>query len=248
MKDSRDARHPRPRRSAARAERSTAFSAARDTRPEALRVVIAARYPLVRLGLRWAIATDPGLDVVGEASTGPEAVDVALRNGPDVVVLDCDLPDWGAAEAIRQIRGPMPLAEGLVLLARGLEESARLAHAAGARGFVLKTDRTAEIPAAIRSLGRHRPYCTQAADEVVRAASLNRGKDPPVVPPSDLSPRERQVLRLVAEGRTSKEIALGLGISPKTVDVHRGSLMKKLDIHSVANLVRYAICTAVIDV
>lgn len=211
-------------------------------------VVIADDHALVRQGLRSTIEGMPGFLVVGEAANGREAVAQATKLRPHIVVLDIGMPEMNGIEATGRIREALPQTEVLILTMHESDELTRQALAAGARGFLLKSDETSHIPAALRALAKHQPYFTRTVADSVLKGYLQPPELPHEAGPADrLSAREREVLQLVAEGHTTKEIARALGISAKTVEVHRGSLMSKLDLHSVADLVRYAIRNRVIE-
>lgn len=207
-----------------------------------LRVLIADDHPLLRQGLR-ALLEREGFAVVGEAADGKEAVKLARQAKPDVAIMDLSMPLLSGLEASRTIQGE-GLAKGVVLLTVHREDHYVLeALRAGIRGYVLKSQAPEDIAAAVRQVAGGGVYLSSGLSEVLLDAYVNRRE--PVDDP--LSPRERQVLQLVAEGKTTKEVAVVLDISVKTADSHRSRLMKKLDIHETAGLVRYAIRRGVVE-
>ncbi len=213
-----------------------------------MRILIADDHEVVRKGLRSLLETEPGLEVVGEASNGREAVEKATATKPDVVVLDIGMPELNGLEATRRIVKAAPRTEVLILTVYETEEVIREVLRAGARGYVLKSDAGRLLLSAIESVSAHKPFFTSRVSELVLAGFLsgdvrNESSEPPGTP---LTPREREVLQLLAEGRTNKEVAAALGIGLKTVETHRMNLMAKLGLHSVVDLVRYAIRNGIV--
>lgn len=207
-----------------------------------LRVFLADDHPLLRNGLRGLLERE-GFTVVGEAGDGKEALKLVRQLKPDVAVLDLSMPLLSGIEAARTIQSE-GVARGVVLLTVHREDHYVLeALRAGIRGYVLKSQAPEDIAAAIRQVATGGSYLSPGLSDVLLDAYVNRRE--PVDDP--LSPRERQVLRLVAEGKTTKEVAANLEISVKTADSHRSRLMKKLDIHETAGLVRYAIRRGVVE-
>jgi two-component system response regulator NreC len=185
-------------------------------------------------------------EVCGEAADGRAAVSLAEKLAPDVVVLDLGMPELNGLEAARQIKRALPKTEVLVFTG---EESEQLIHeifAVGARSYILKSDVADHLMAAIRALGEHKHYFTSRISEVVFARYLDgdsgAGKDKT----EGLSPREREIVQLLSEGRSNKEVGGVLGISIKTVETHRAACMRKLRLDSFAGLVRYAIRNKII--
>lgn len=206
------------------------------------RVLLADDHPVMRQGLR-ALLEREGFSVVAEAADGKEAVKLARQHRPDVAALDLSMPLLSGLEAARTIQSEQ-LARGVLLLTVHREDHYVLeALRAGVRGYVLKSQAPEDIAAAIRQVASGGIYLSPGLSEVLLDAYVNRRE--PVDDP--LSPRERQVLQLVAEGKTTKEVAVVLDISVKTADSHRSRLMKKLDIHETAGLVRYAIRRGVVE-
>jgi DNA-binding NarL/FixJ family response regulator len=214
-----------------------------------LKILIADDHELIRDGLRTRLETQPGWIICGEAVNGREAVELARRHRPHVAVLDISMPELNGIDATRQIRKECPETEVLVLT---MQESDGLAHdvlAAGARGFILKTDTAHLLITAVETLSRHQPYFTGKIAELVLDGFL----DPDGTAIEDrasrgrLSPREREIAQMLAEGKSNKEIAVKLGVSVKTIDAHRANIMRKLNLHSVTELVRYAIREKLIE-
>ncbi|MDH5234892.1 MAG: response regulator transcription factor [Gemmatimonadota bacterium] len=214
----------------------------------AARILVADDHPLVRDGIKVRLEARPGWTVCCEATDGREAVALAEQHQPDIAVLDIGMPALNGLSAAQQIRKVSPGTEILILTMLESDALARDALAAGARGFLLKTDAGRLLVTAVESLLQHRPFFTGAVSEMVLAGFLD--PDDPAGARSGaerLTAREREVLQLLAEGRSSKEVAAGLRVSTKTVEVHRANLMRKLDLHSVADLVRWAVRHHVIE-
>jgi DNA-binding NarL/FixJ family response regulator len=212
------------------------------------RVLLADDHESVRSGLRFIIDAMPGWEVCGEAATGREAVDLAIALKPEIIVMDMSMPGLNGLDATRQIRKQCPGSE--ILAFTGLDEEALIHEMfeAGARGYLLKTDTNECIQAALRALAQHKSYFTAKVGEVLFAKFLF-GKDNVSTgsEPGRLSSREREVVQLLAEGRSNKEVGSMLGISMKTAETHRAAVMKKLDLASFADLVRYAIRNHIIS-
>jgi two-component system response regulator NreC len=200
------------------------------------RILLADDHVIVRQGFR-ALLEREGLDVVAEAADGHEAVRLASDLQPDVAVLDFAMPLLNGLDAAREIRRRSP-GTRLILLTVHTEDHYVLgALQAGVHGYVVKTQAAADLVRAIREVRGSAMYLSPTISRAVVEASFDKAN-----PPGDmLSPRERQVLQLVAEGKTTKEIAAVLGVSIKTADSHRARIMRKLDIHDTAGLVRFAI-------
>jgi DNA-binding NarL/FixJ family response regulator len=205
-----------------------------------LRILVVDDHELVRRGVRDLLDAQPGWEVCGEAGTGPAAVEAAERLKPDVVVLDLSLPGLHGLEVTRRILHLLPGTRILVLTMHASEELIRHVLRAGAHGYVLKSDAASLVVSAVRSLERREPFLAPRVTEVVLDGYLQRDLAEP--PPGDpLTPREREVLQLVAEGRSSKAVAALLGVAVKTIESHRASLMRKLHVRTIADLVRYAV-------
>jgi len=207
---------------------------------DALRILIVDDHAVVRRGVRALLESQPHWEVAGEATTGREAVDLAKRLQPDIVVMDLSLPALNGLDAARQILKDSPAIEVLVLTMHHSEELARNALQAGARGYVLKSDADQNLIAAVESLRQHKPFLTSAVTEFVLDDFIRHvdGGDTPRAP---ITQREREIIQLLAEGRSNKECASALGVSVKTVEAHRANIMRKLHLRSASDLVRYAV-------
>jgi len=205
---------------------------------------------IVRRGVAGVIEdARPEWEVCGEASTGREAVAAAASLKPDVVVMDISMPDMNGLEATREILKNNPGTEVLIL---SVHESDQIVHdvlAAGARGYILKQDAGTELIAALEAVRLHRVFFTARVSEVVLSGYLGRAAAGtlPDAPFSRLSPREIQIVQLVAESKSNKEVSNLLHLSVKTVESHRAHIMEKLGIHSVTELVRYAIRNNIVE-
>ncbi len=214
-----------------------------------LKILIADDHELIRVGLRARLEKQENWKVCGEAVNGRQAVEMALAMKPDVIVLDVSMPDLNGVEAARQICKAWPKAEVLILTMLESEGLVRDVLAAGARGFILKTDTARLLIPAVESLAKHEPFFTGKVSELVLGAFLDptRGARAGTAEGGRLSAREREITQLLAEARTNKEIAAKLGVSVKTVDAHRANIMRKLNLRSVTELVRYAIREKLIE-
>jgi DNA-binding NarL/FixJ family response regulator len=201
-----------------------------------LRIVLADDHLVLREGLR-ALLERSGMKVVGEASDGREAVRVASQIQPDVAVLDISMPLLNGLDAAHELLRASPKTRSIVLTMHKEEQYVTDALRAGAKGYVLKSQATTELVQAIHEVGRGGVYLSPGVSRTVVDAYLTKS----ALPEDPLTARERQVLQLVGEGKTTKEIAVLLGVSVKTAETHRTRLMQKLDIHEIAGLVRYAI-------
>lgn len=214
----------------------------------AVRILLADDHEVIRQGLRQLIDRHDGWQVCGEATTGEEATEQAMRLEPDIVILDVSMPGIATVEVISAIRAALPGTEILLFTMHEGEEMIRALLSAGARGYLLKSDPTSQILAAISALASGNPFFTPKVSESLREAFLRaikgeqRGSSW-----SLLSPREREIIQLLAEGRSNKMVATALGIRVKTVETHRATIMRKLNINSVVELVHYAVRNKVIS-
>jgi DNA-binding NarL/FixJ family response regulator len=207
-----------------------------------LRILIVDDHAVVRRGVRSLLESREGWEVCGEAATGREAVTESLRLRPDVVVMDVSLPELNGLDATRQILKAAPEIEVLMLTMHHSEELVRDVLKAGARGYVLKDDADEDLIAAIENLRRHEPFLTSKVTEVMLDDYVRRGDGALTdLTSAGVTVREREIIQLVAEGQSNKEVASALGISVKTVEAHRANIMRKLHLRSVSDLVRYAI-------
>jgi DNA-binding NarL/FixJ family response regulator len=204
-----------------------------------MRILVADDHEVVRRGVCSLLEARSGWQVCAEAVDGRDAVDKVERLQPDVVVLDIGMPLLNGLDAARQIRKVSPRSQVLILTMHESEQVVREVLAAGARGYVLKTDAGRDLVKAVEALGRHRTFFTTTVAEFVLQGFLDdQGAQSE---PSPLSPREREVTQLLAEGKANKEVADCLGISIRTAETHRTHIMRKLGCQSISDLVRYAI-------
>jgi two-component system response regulator NreC len=208
-----------------------------------LRILIADDHDVMREGTRGVIERQPGWEVCGIATTGREAVEQAFALEPDVVVMDMSMPELNGLDAAVQIKRRLPRTEILIFTAHETDELIREVFEAGAKGFIFKSDAHQLLVKAIQSLSEHKAFLTTKVSEVLFADMLNRSGAKPHVAETGkrITIREREIVQLVAEGRNNKEIAGVLGISVRTAETHRASVMRKLSLDSIASLVRYAI-------
>jgi DNA-binding NarL/FixJ family response regulator len=203
------------------------------------RILIADDHEIVRSGLRKIIESHAGWEVIAEVGDGKEAVEKALETMPDVAVLDYSMPAATGLEAARQILQQLPKTEVLILTMHSNEAVVDELISAGARGCVLKTDARHELVAAIEALAIHKPYFSAALrDPDCGRRHLRRSR---------LTNREREIVRLIAEGNTNSAVATALDIGIKTVETHRAAAMRKLNVTSSAALVRYAVRNEIAD-
>ena len=201
------------------------------------RILIADDHDIVRSGLRTILETHPNWEVVGEAADGKEAISKAIETQPDVAVLDYSLPLANGIEVTREIRARLPRTEILIFTMHDNEMIFQELLKAGARGYLLKSDAKHHLIRAIEALAMHKPFFTGKASELL----LHSFRARPGREASTLTDRERGVVQLIAAGHTNKQVANALGIGLKTVETHRATVMRKLNLSSSANLVRYAI-------
>jgi DNA-binding NarL/FixJ family response regulator len=211
------------------------------------RVLLADDHALFREGLKLLLAASHDIDVVGEASTGMEAVALARSTKPDVAVLDFAMPELNGAEAARQIRVESPCTRILALSMHDDKEHALLMLEAGATGYMLKNAPSADLLEAIQRVARGELIFGCAAAQGMLQVHLERVQGAASRPAPELTARQAAVLQLIAEGKSTKEIAVFLRVSTKTVETYRAQLMSRLDIHSIAGLTKYAIRKGLID-
>jgi DNA-binding NarL/FixJ family response regulator len=209
-----------------------------------VRILVADDHAVVRSGVRAMLESQPGWTVCGEAKTGREAVAMAIELKPDITILDIAMPELNGLEAARQIRnagvGPV-----LIMTVHDVDEVVYDAFAAGASGYVLKTDAGYRLVDAVRAVLGGGKFVSHVDHAALEARSHPHGA--PEHRASSLTSREREVLQLLAEGRTNKEVAVALGIATKTAETHRARVMSKLRIHTMADLVRYAIRNRIVE-
>ena len=211
-----------------------------------IRILIADDHEVVRQGVRAVLEGQAGWVVCGEASSGRDAVLKAIDLQPDVVVLDITMPELNGLEATRQIRRAVP-AKVLILTVHESDQVVTEVLDAGAHGYVLKTDAGRTLVEAIRALLGGQTFFTERVHGVAERRTGTRRAGGDRRAPGRLTPREREVVQLLTEGRSNKEIGVALGITTKTAETHRAHVLAKLDLHSMSELVRYAIRNRIID-
>jgi DNA-binding NarL/FixJ family response regulator len=214
-----------------------------------LRILVADDHDIIRRGLKELLTSRSGWEVCAEAKTGREAVTLAEQFKPEVVVMDISMPDLNGLEAARQIRKSLPKTEILILTLHFSDQLVREIVEAGVRAYIMKSDADRDLVAAVEALANHRPFFTARAAEML-LDGFRRPKtdiDPHTVIRNRLTAREREIVQLLAEGKSSKEVAVALGISVKTAETHRANIMRKLELHSVSELVRYAVRNQIIE-
>jgi DNA-binding NarL/FixJ family response regulator len=204
----------------------------------------------MRRGLRAVIETMEGWEVCAEVQNGRDAVLEVGRIRPEIAVLDMGMPELNGLEATRQIRKMSPETEVLIFTGHETEELVHQVFEAGARSYILKTDGKDQLEAALRALAEHKPYFTTQVGEILFSKLLHKKKAPEneeSVTVGRLTDREREIVQLLAEGKSNKEVADVLGISVKTTETHRAAVMKKLQLKAFSELVRYAIRNHIIS-
>jgi DNA-binding NarL/FixJ family response regulator len=214
-----------------------------------LRILIADDHEVVRRGLVTLLRAREGWEICGEASDGREAVEMAKQLKPDVVILDVGMPNLNGLAATRQMSQMDPACKIIVLTITDSDQVIREALDAGARGFVLKSDAARDLVSAVDALQHNRMFFTSRVNDLVLAGFLDKGGPTDGVPKlPQLTAREREVIQLLAEGKSSKEVASVLNLSTKTAETHRSNIMRKLGFHSIRDLVLYAVKNNIIQV
>jgi DNA-binding NarL/FixJ family response regulator len=211
-----------------------------------LKLLLADDHEIVRRGLRAVLEAQKDCEVVGEAADGRQATALVKELNPDIVILDISMPLLNGLEATRQILKIRPQTKVLILTMHESDPLIRDVLDAGARGYILKTDAGRDLIAAVESLRRNKTFFTSRVSQMILDGFLKR--------PSDsenggirLTPRQREIVQLLAEGKSSKEVAVALDLSVKTAETHRVNIMRKLGCHSVSEVVRYAIRNKIIE-
>ena len=190
-----------------------------------------------------------GWEVIAEAANGRDAVETALQLKADVVILDIGMPNLNGLEATRQILRSLPQARILILTMHESEQVVREVLEAGARGFLLKSDAGRDLVAAVEALQRHKTFFTSKVAEMVLESFLKSKPRPADQAEREiLTPREREIVQLLAEGKSTKEVAVALGLSVKTAETHRSNIMRKLNLHSISELVLYTVRNNIVQV
>jgi DNA-binding NarL/FixJ family response regulator len=207
-----------------------------------LRILIADDHALMRQGARLVLQARQGWRVVGEAANGREAVQKAIKLKPDVAVVDIGMPELDGVEVARQIREGVPSTKVLVLTMHESDQMVKRALDAGAVGYILKSDLTECLARAVKAVSEGKRFLTPKVSEIVLDGFLKTKSQRQLRQQEGarITPRESEIIRLVAEGKTNKEIAAQLGITVRTVETHRANIMLKLGIHSLAELIHYA--------
>ena len=214
-----------------------------------LRILVADDHDVIRQGVISLIKADLGWEVCAEARDGRSAVDKAKELKPDIVIIDIGMPLLNGLDATRQILKDNPRVRVLILTMADGDRVVRDAFEAGAQGFVLKSDASRDLVAAIHALGHGNAFFTGRVSKILLSGYLEHiqsTKNEQTAP--TLTPREREVIQLVAEGESSKQVAARLGISTKTVETHRNNVMQKLNLHSMVELVTFAVRNGIIQV
>jgi DNA-binding NarL/FixJ family response regulator len=214
-----------------------------------LRILIADDHDLVRRGVKALLESHEGWQICGEAKTGREAVTKAEELKPDIAILDISMPDLNGLEAARRIRKASTGTEVLILSIHYSDQLIRDIVDAGVRGYIVKSDSDRDLVIAVETLAKHQPFFTTHATEVI-LSDFNAGGRVTGVPEAirdRLTSREREIVQMLAEGKSSKEIASSLSLSVKTVETHRANIMRKLDLHNVSELVRFAVRNQIVE-
>src|ERR1700675_3328442 len=207
-----------------------------------LRILVADDHELVRRGIRGLLCAQRGWTVVGEAMNGREAVEKANRLKPDVAILDISMPDLDGLQATRRIRKAVPTTEVVVLTMHESDQMVRRVLDAGALGYVLKSDLATQLIKAVKDVSVGKQFLTPRISDIVVKGFLKTDQvDTTEHSQARPTPREVEIIRLLAEGKANKEIAVKLGITTRTVETHRAKIMLKLGLHSLAELIHYAI-------
>jgi len=214
-----------------------------------IRLLVADDHEVIRRGVRSLLGTQPGWEVSGEAATGREAVEKAKQLKPDLVVLDITMPELDGLEATRQILEAVPKTKVLILTMHESEQVMSEVLKAGALGYVLKSDAADNLVPAVKALIHGKPFFTSSVSKMMLKGYLKHSTRSTEDSSSEkqLSPRERLIVQLLVEGRKNKEIATALSISIRTAESHRANIMRKLGLHSIVDLVRYAINNKMIE-
>ena len=213
-----------------------------------LRILLADDHKVVRQGTRALLSTVPEWKIVGEADNGRDAVSLTSELKPDIVILDIGMPELNGLDATRQIKKKLPDTEVLIFTGQETEELVHDVFDSGARSYIMKTDAADHLIDALKALSEHKHFFTSRISEIVFARYIQGKKTVEGAPEkSRITDREREIVQLLAEGKSSKEIATILGISVRTVETHRAAIMKKLGLKSFSELIRYAVRNKIIE-
>lgn len=205
-----------------------------------IQIVIADDHALVRAGIRALLEKQPEMEVVAEASNGRQALELIRQHEPNVVLMDIAMPELNGLEAVKQLAKELPKTRSIILSMHADEEHVWRALQAGASGYLVKGSSLAELELALKSVARGETYLSPVVSKPVIREYINRTSGRRNTP-ATLTPRQREILEMIAKGRNTKQIGLALGISGKTVESHRTQLMKRLGANDVASLVRHAL-------
>lgn len=216
----------------------------------ALRLVVADDHDIVRRGLRDLLEEHVGWKVVAEAATGTDAVTKVREFSPDVAILDISMPSLNGLEAARRIIQSGSKTRILILTLHDSDTMIEEMLDAGVRGYVLKSDAARDLFVAVEALQHGKTFFTSKVAEIILNGHLKKSKNPTATEPgaSRITPRQREILKLLAEGKANRDVAVALGMSVKTVETHRANILKRLNCHSISDLVRYAVRNKIIEV
>ena len=215
-----------------------------------LRILVVDDHEIVRKGLRAVLEKQPGWQVVAEAANGREAVDKAIETKPDITILDISMPSLNGLEAVRQIVKKVRRTKILILTVHDSDVVINQVLEAGARGFLLKTDAGRDLVSAVEALRQDKTYLHPEGrpDDPQPLPRRQERRLPTTDGPAEiLTARQREIVQLLAEGKSSKEVAVALGLSVKTAETHRANIMRRINCHSVTELVHYAVRNHIIE-
>lgn len=214
-----------------------------------VKILVADDHEIVRRGLRAMLEARPDWEIVAEAVTGRDAIEKAKQTTPDVAIIDVGMPELNGLEATRQVLKALPQTEVLILTMHENEQIVREVLDAGARGYVLKSDAGRDLVNAVDALCQHRTFFSSKISELLLNSYLRHSDRTEVSdsPRGRLTAREREIVQLLAEGKSNKEVASSLNISIKTAETHRTNIMNKLDLRSITELVRYAVRNNIVE-
>jgi DNA-binding NarL/FixJ family response regulator len=249
MESAHQASHTQRLESSVRQSEERAQGTALKLGAKMVRILVADDHDIMRRGLRQLLSSRPGWEVCGEAKTGREAVALAEQLKPEIIVMDISMPDLNGLEAARKIHKLFPKMGILILTLHFSDQLVFDIVEAGARAYIVKSDADKDLVSAVEALVSHRTFFTaRAADMLLNGFSKEKSiADPQAQLRNRLTAREREIVQLLAEGKSSKEVAVALGISVKTAETHRANIMRKLEMHSVSEVVRYAVKNQIIE-
>jgi DNA-binding NarL/FixJ family response regulator len=212
-----------------------------------IKVLIADDHDLMRRGIKAIIGTKKGWEICAEAQTGVQAVAKAKELKPDIAILDITMPELNGLEAAKRIQKVSEKTEILMLSMHYSDQLIRDVIEAGIRGYIVKSDSDRDLSIALDNLANHKPFFAPRVTEVILNSSSGRIPAPTEGPRNRITSREREIIQLLSEGKSSKEVAALLNISVKTAETHRANIMRKLQMHTVSELVRYAVRNRIIE-